>query len=223
MINNKWNDFLNQESDKEYFQNLINFINKEYDNKIIYPKKDDIFNAFKLTDLDDLKVVIIGQDPYHEPNQAHGLAFSVLEGVKVPPSLKNIYREIEDEFNCIMIDNGNLSYLAEQGVFLINTVLTVEAHKANSHKNIGWEIFTDNVIKYINSKKKNVVYLLWGAPAISKSKFINAEENYILTSPHPSPLSAYRGFLGNNHFKLCNEYLVNTSQTPIVWHHNFNN
>ena len=156
LITKNWYEKLKNEFESDEYKRLENFLNQEYNSKIIYPEPKNVFNALNLVKFNDVKVVIIGQDPYHEPNQAHGLAFSVLEGVKVPPSLKNIYREIEDEYNCIMIDNGNLSYLAEQGVFLINTVLTVEAHKANSHKNMGWEIFTDNVIKYINSKKKKV-------------------------------------------------------------------
>lgn len=217
MISKNWRDFFNFEQNKEYYQQLMNFVNNEYENNTIFPKKEDIFNAFKYTELSNLKVVIIGQDPYHDYNQAHGLAFSVTETTPIPTSLKNIYKELELEYNTTIKQNGDLTYLASQGVFLLNTVLTVRLNEANSHKNIGWETFTDNAIKFINENKKNIVYMLWGNNAISKKKLIDLNNNMILTSPHPSPLSCYRGFLGNNHFIKCNEYLKSKNISEIKW------
>lgn len=217
MINNGWLDFFQEEMKKEYFVELQKYIDMEYQNNIIYPSYEDIYNAFKYCDLKNVKVVIIGQDPYHEPNQAHGLAFSVNEGIALPPSLKNIYKEISDEFNITMSNNGDLSGWAKQGVFLLNTVLTVRQHQANSHKQKGWEQFTDNAISYLNKNRKNVVYLLWGKPAMEKVKLIDKNNNLILTSPHPSPLSSYRGFFGNNHFIKANQYLLDTNQEQIDW------
>ena len=217
MINNGWSDFFQEEMKKEYFVELQKYIDMEYQNNIIYPSYEDIYNAFKYCDLKNVKVVIIGQDPYHEPNQAHGLAFSVNEGIALPPSLKNIYKEISDEFNITMSNNGDLSGWAKQGVFLLNTVLTVRQHQANSHKQKGWEQFTDNAISYLNKNRKNVVYLLWGKPAMEKVRLIDKNNNLILTSPHPSPLSSYRGFFGNNHFIKANQYLLDTNQEQIDW------
>lgn len=217
MISKTWKDFFDCEKNKDYYQKLMDFVNDQYQTNTIFPKKEDIFNAFKYTELSDLKVVIIGQDPYHNYNQAHGLAFSVNEHSPIPPSLKNIYKELELEYNTVIDQNGDLTYLAHQGVFLLNTVLTVKLNEANSHKNIGWETFTDNAIKFINENKKNVVYILWGNNAISKKKFIDQSNNLILTSPHPSPLSCYRGFLGNNHFKKSNEYLKSKNIPEIQW------
>lgn len=213
---NNWNDFLNTEFNKDYFKDLSKKVDEAYQNDICFPKSDEIFNAFKYCDLNDVKVVIIGQDPYHDFNQAHGLAFSVLNGV-LPPSLKNIYKEIENEFGSVINCNGNLTNWANQGVFLLNRTLTVKAHQANSHKNFGWSEFTLNTIKYLGKTKKNVVYMLWGQDAINLQKYIDSKTNLVLTSPHPSPLSSYRGFFGNNHFKLCNEYLKSKEEKEVIW------
>lgn len=215
-IGNDWDDIFSSEFKKDYFQKILVFLNSQKGNKI-YPNENDIFNAFKLTSFSETKVIIIGQDPYHRHGQAHGLSFSVPKGFKLPPSLKNIYKEIESEFNCQMSDNGDLSSWAMQGVLLLNDVLTVEEGRPESHKNIGWKDFTNFVIQYINMHKKNIVYLLWGAPAQKKAYFVDQKNNKILTSVHPSPLSAYRGFFGNNHFIECNNYLIKKNQKVIKW------
>ena len=213
-----WEDVLAAEKNKPYFCNILNQVKQERaDNQIIYPKHQDIFNAFKLTTFSNLKVVILGQDPYHGPNQAHGLCFSVKSGIPLPPSLRNIYKEISDDIGTEMGNNGDLSCWATQGVLLLNTVLTVRAHKPASHANIGWEIFTDKVIEVINSHNNNVVFLLWGSHAKNKCKNIDTQKHIVLTAPHPSPLSAHRGFLGCRHFSKTNNALENWEKDPINW------
>ena len=210
-------EFLKEEEKKEYFINLKKFVDEEYNNHICYPKYENIFNALKLTDFDDIKVVILGQDPYHEPNQAHGLSFSVL-CEKLPPSLKNIYKEMETDLGVKIQQDGDLTYLAKQGVLLLNTLLTVREHEAFSHKNKGWEIFSDNVIKEINKIDRPIVFILWGAPAQSKSNFLDNPKHLIIKSNHPSPLSAYRGFFGSKPFSKTNDFLMKNGIKPIKWY-----
>lgn len=215
--NNDWKFLLKEEFTKDYFKEILNFLNKEYKNKNIYPPKEELFSVFNKSNFADIKVVILGQDPYHQKGQGNGIAFSVNEGVKLPPSLRNIYKEIENEFQIKMSLNGNLLPWLKQGVFLLNTVLTVEESKANSHKNIGWEIFTDEVIKILSLKKNKLVFLLWGKNAQDKEKLIDVNKHLILKSSHPSPLSAYRGFWGNNHFLKANEFLKKNNLKEIKW------
>jgi uracil-DNA glycosylase len=217
-IEQSWKDVLKSEFEKDYFKKLTDFVRREYlSGKTIYPEPKNIFNAFNLCPFDKVKVVIIGQDPYHEPGQAHGLCFSVENGVNFPPSLLNIYKEIESDIGHKSITNGDLSDWAKQGVLLLNSSLTVEAHIAASHSGKGWEIFTDAVIRAIAENKKHIVYILWGSFAQKKADVVNKNENLVLTSAHPSPLSAYRGFFGNHHFSKTNEYLVQNGLTPIDW------
>lgn len=213
----KWEDILKDEYNKEYFLNLKKFLEQEYGKYTVFPKKSDIFKSLKLTEYEDTRVVILGQDPYHDDNQANGLAFSVDDGIKLPPSLVNIYKEIESEYQCKVNRRGNLEYLARQGVLLLNTVLTVRAHNANSHKDMGWEIFTDKIIEKLNEREDPVIFVLWGNNAIKKEKLINKERHYVLTAAHPSPLSAYRGFFGCNHFKKINEILRYLNKEEIKW------
>ena len=215
-IENGWAPLFRREEKKEYFQKLLKFLKQEYQKTTIYPEKQNIFNAFKLTDLNDVKVVILGQDPYHEKGQAQGLSFSVPTGFKLPPSLVNIYKELETDLGKKSITNGDLTPWAKQGVMLLNTVLTVEEHKANSHKNLGWLNFTLEVIKEL-SQKGGVVFVLWGANAISYKKYINTETNCIISSPHPSPLSAYQGFFGSKPFSKVNACLEQMHKCPIEW------
>lgn len=210
-----WKEHLDEEFSKDYFQDLVDFVKNEYNEHTIYPSGDLIFNAFEQCRWDDLKIVIIGQDPYHGPGQAHGLCFSVNHGVKFPPSLRNIFKEIDLEFNNGLPTDGDLTRWANQGVLLLNATLTVRSGEAGSHQGKGWETFTDNVIKIINKKKKNIVYLLWGNFARSKKKLIDVDVNLVLESPHPSPLSAHRGFLGNDHFKKANDYLFDQYQVRL--------
>lgn len=212
-----WKEVLKDEFTKEYFVELKRFLIEERQNYTIYPKSSDMFNAFSYTPFDDVKVVIIGQDPYHGANQAHGLAFSVLDGVPFPPSLRNIFQELNSDIGCPTPKSGNLSSWAKQGVFLINTVLSVREGQAHSHAKHGWEIFTDNVIKKISEKKQNVVFILWGSPAIAKSKLIDSSKHHIITSPHPSPLSSYRGFFGSKPFSKTNEFLASRGIEKIEW------
>ena len=212
----EWNEFIDNEKKKEYFEKLMQFVDEEYKSHRCFPDYNLIFNAFNLTPLNDLKVVILGQDPYHEPGQAHGLAFSVLCD-KLPPTLKNIYKEIEADLNVKLNQNGDLTYLAKEGVLLLNTVLTVREGEAYSHKNKGWEIFTDNVIRKLNEREKPMVFLLWGANAQTKTSYITNPAHLILKAPHPSPLSAYRGFFGCHHFSKANEFLVANGMEPIDW------
>ena len=214
-----WQNFLAEEKQKPYFKQILSFLESgRLQGKTIFPAKEDIFNAFDLTQFENLKVVILGQDPYHNHDQAHGLAFSVQKGVAVPPSLRNMYKELEASVeNFEVPTHGNLESWASQGVFLLNTTLTVEAHNPNSHKDIGWETFTDTVIKKISEHKQNVVFMLWGSHARKKKSLIDENKHLILESSHPSPLSAYRGFLGCNHFVLANEYLKNLNKEIIDW------
>ncbi|MBO4218952.1 MAG: uracil-DNA glycosylase [Erysipelotrichaceae bacterium] len=218
MINKTWDEFLNSEFEQPYFQQLSRFLKKEYAEKTIYPPKQEVFSAFYYTDMDKVRVVILGQDPYHEPGQACGLCFAVKPGIELPPSLVNIYKEIEEETGVSMnYRNGYLAYWAKQGVLLLNTVLTVQEHLANSHKDRGWEIFTDHVIEKLNQLDQPIVFLLWGANARSKQALLNNPNHLILTSAHPSPLSVYRGFFGNGHFRRANEFLQAHGQQPIDW------
>lgn len=217
-IEQSWKEVLSAEFEQDYFKNLTEFVRGEYlSGKTIYPEPKNIFNAFNLCPLNLVKVVIIGQDPYHEPHQAHGLCFSVESGVDLPPSLINIYKEIESDIGHKSITNGDLSAWAKQGVLLLNSTLTVQAHIAASHSGKGWERFTDAVIRAVAQNKNHVVYMLWGSFAQKKAEFVNDKENLILKSAHPSPLSAYRGFLGNHHFSRANEYLIENGKTPIDW------
>lgn len=217
-LGNEWDKVLEGEFDKEYYQKLRQFLKEEYTYHTIYPNMYDIFNALKYTSYSDVKVVILGQDPYHGPNQAHGLSFSVQKGIMPPPSLVNIYKEIENEFGVQMPKTyGNLTKWAKQGVLLLNTTLTVRAHNANSHKDAGWQIFTDNVIKKLNERADPVVFLLWGSHSIKKKALIDETKHLVLTSVHPSPLSAYRGFFGCGHFAAANDFLVKTGRQPINW------
>ncbi len=217
ILDNDWQDLLQDEFEKEYYQNLRKFLICEYKNKTIYPHMNNIFNALKFTSYKDVKVVILGQDPYHGPNQAHGLSFSVNKGVKIPPSLVNIYKELHDDLGCYIPNNGYLESWTKQGVLLLNTVLTVRAHEANSHRNIGWEQFTDKIISLLNDREDPIVFILWGNPSISKKKLITNKKHFIITSPHPSPLSAFRGFFGSKPFSKTNEFLKSINKEPINW------
>ncbi len=217
-IDNNWLKFLNAEIEKPYMVKLRQFlVNEKKAGKTIYPQSEDVFNALRLTPFDNVKVVILGQDPYHGPGQAHGLSFSVKANCKIPPSLRNIFKEINQELKIPMPTQGNLESWADQGVLLLNTVLTVEAGKAGSHRGQGWETLTDRLIAKLQSESENLVFLLWGKDAISKAPSIEASKHLILTSPHPSPLSAHRGFLGNRHFSFTNNYLKEEGIPPINW------
>ena len=213
-----WFDVIDLEKQKDYYKSLEKEINKRYETTIVFPQKENIFNAFSLTKLDNLKVVILGQDPYHGAGQAQGLAFSTPSNIKNPPSMQNILKEINDDLQkpSICID-GDLTFWAKQGVLLLNTVLTVEEAKAASHKNLGWEVFTDNIIKYISQNCENIIFLLWGTPAIKKSSLIDKNKHHILTSVHPSPLSSYRGFFGCKHFSQTNDILKSLNKEAIIW------
>ncbi|GAB6168538.1 uracil-DNA glycosylase [Clostridium carnis] len=217
IINNDWQELLENEFQKEYYQNLRAFLVSEYKSKIIYPNMYDIFNALSFTPYKNVKVVILGQDPYHGPNQAHGLSFSVNKDVKIPPSLVNIYKELNSDLGCYIPNNGYLKKWADQGVLLLNTVLTVRAHEANSHRNMGWEVFTNKIIELLNSKDDPIVFILWGSPAIKKASLITNKKHFILTSPHPSPLSAFRGFFGSKPFSKTNSLLESVGEKPIDW------
>ena len=216
---NSWNDILEIEKQKSYFKNILNYIEtKRKQGIIIYPDNKNIFNAFKYTDYNNLKVVILGQDPYHGEGQAHGLSFSVQSNQKIPPSLKNIYKELSQDIKGFQIPNhGNLTSWANQGVLMLNTVLTVENKKPHSHAKIGWKQFTDEIINIINKNKKNIIFLLWGKHAQQKCNSIDQKNNFILTAAHPSPLSAYRGFLGCRHFSKTNQILAKNNQKIINW------
>ena len=216
-LGNDWDEILKGEFDKEYYQNLRKFLIAEYKTRVIYPKMEDIFSALKLTSYKDTKVLILGQDPYHGPNQAHGLAFSVNIGVKTPPSLLNMYKELKDELGLYIPNNGYLKPWAQQGILLLNTALTVRAGEANSHAGMGWEIFTDNIIKYLNDREEPVIFVLWGNNARKKKVFITNKNHFILEGPHPSPLSASRGFFGCGHFKKINDILGNLGKKEIDW------
>lgn len=216
-IDNDWLSVLQQEFKKPYYKDLYEFVKNEYNTKVVYPPADDIFNAFNYTPLSQVKVVILGQDPYHEPGQAHGLCFSVKPGIQPPPSLVNIYKELHDDLGCRIPNNGFLEKWAKQGVFMLNTLLTVEAHKAFSHKEKGWETFTDAVIKALNEVDRPIVFILWGSPAQKKSAMLNNPKHLILKAPHPSPLSSYRGFFGSKPFSKTNDFLVKNGIEPIDW------
>ncbi|MCR4998546.1 MAG: uracil-DNA glycosylase [Lachnospiraceae bacterium] len=216
-IDNDWLEPLSTEFHKPYYKNLYETVKKAYHEGPVFPPSEDIFNAFHFTPLSDVKVVIIGQDPYHNVGQAHGLCFSVQPGIDTPPSLQNIYKELQDDLGCYIPNNGCLTKWAKEGVLLLNTVLTVRAHEANSHKGIGWEQFTDAVIQIVDKKDDPVVFLLWGAPAQKKAALLHNPNHLILKAPHPSPLSAYRGFFGCKHFSQCNEFLEAHGKTPIDW------
>ncbi len=215
-------EYILEESKKDYYQKLKTFVNNEYENHICYPEYKRIFHAISVTPLDKVKVVILGQDPYHGPNQAHGLAFSVLCD-RLPPSLKNIYKEMESDLNVCVNQDGNLEYLAKQGVLLLNTILTVRAGMPLSHKNQGWEIFTDGIIKLLNEQDRPIVFILWGANAISKKRLLDNPKHLVLTSVHPSPLSAYGGFFGSKPFSKTNDFLIRNNIEPIKWVKNSNN
>ncbi len=216
-IGNDWDELLKGEFDKEYYQKLRKFLASEYRSRTIYPSMYDIFNALKYTPYHEVRAVILGQDPYHGPGQAHGLSFSVQKGVPVPPSLNNIYQELEDDVGFHRPSHGCLTQWAQGGVLLLNTVLTVRAHAANSHRGMGWENFTDRVIDLLNERQEPMVFLLWGANARSKQKHITNPNHLVLTAPHPSPLSAYQGFFGCRHFSRCNAFLQEHGQQPIQW------
>lgn len=216
-IEESWNIRLKEEFDKPYFAQLIDFVKQAYNSSTVYPAEKQIFRAFHHTPFEQTKVVILGQDPYHGEKQAHGLCFSVQEGIKPPPSLINIYKEIEAEIGTKMPQSGDLTRWANQGVLLLNTTLTVEAGKAASHQKRGWEEFTDAVIQKLSVEGNHLVFLLWGAPAQRKGRLIDRSKHLVLESPHPSPLSAYRGFFGNNHFIQTNEYLLKNGKTGIDW------
>ena len=218
MITNDWLGAVSDEFAKPYYRELYTFIKEEYVRVTVYPPADDIFNAFHFTPLGKVKVLLLGQDPYHNVNQAHGLSFSVLPSQKeIPPSLQNIYQELHDDLGCYVPDNGYLKKWADQGVLLLNTVLTVRAHQANSHQKKGWELFTDAVIEAVNAQDRPIVYLLWGRPAQSKIPMLNNPKQLILKAPHPSPLSAYRGFFGCKHFSQANAFLQEHGIEPIDW------
>lgn len=216
-IADSWKNILQQEFDKPYFKNLTDFVKNEYKNHECYPNGEDIFAAFDFCAFDDLKVVIIGQDPYHGENQANGLCFSVKDEIKYPPSLVNIFKEINSDLNNEIPKTGNLEKWAKQGVLLLNATLTVRAHEAGSHQKKGWETFTDGVIKGISDNKENVVFLLWGKFAESKVKLINVEKHKILIAPHPSPLGAWRGWFGCKHFSKTNQFLEEIGKKTIHW------
>ena len=216
-IKSDWETFLKEELNSKKFQSIIQNLNMERKCYSIFPENKSIFNAFNMTSLDSLKVVILGQDPYHKKSQAHGLAFSVPNGTKIPPSLRNIFKELKKDLKIPIPNHGNLSYWAKQGVLLLNSTLTVREKEAGSHHKIGWEEFTDQVIKKITKQKKGVIFLLWGAFAQKKSKLIDTKKHYILNAAHPSPLSAYRGFFGCHHFSKTNSILIKNNQKPIDW------
>ncbi len=216
-ISGEWEKALQGEFRKPYYRKLFETVGREYRTAAVYPPADDIFNAFHLTPLPDVKVVILGQDPYHEPGQAHGLSFSVMPGVEIPPSLVNIYQELHDDLGCKIPNNGCLTKWARQGVLLLNTVLTVRAHRAFSHKDIGWQEFTDAAIRVLAGQDRPLVFILWGRPAQQKASMITNPRHLILKSPHPSPLSAYRGFFGSRPFSKTNAYLEANGLKPIDW------
>ena len=216
-ISGEWLNALQGEFKKEYYKKLFAKVSEEYKTHTIYPPTNDIFNAFHYAPLNEVKVVILGQDPYHGENQAHGLCFSVKPGVDIPPSLVNIYQELHDDLGCKIPNHGYLTKWAKQGVLMLNTVLTVRAHQANSHRGIGWEEFTDAAIRVLNEQDRPIVFILWGRPAQMKKSMLNNPNHLILEAPHPSPLSAYRGFFGSKPFSQTNEFLVKHGVEPIDW------
>lgn len=216
-INGDWLEALKDEFKKDYYKQLFEKVNEEYRTRLIFPPANDIFNAFHLTPLKDVKVVILGQDPYHGNNQAHGLCFSVKPEVEIPPSLVNIYKELHYDLGCTIPDHGYLVKWAKQGVLMLNTVLTVRAHQANSHRGIGWEEFTDAAIRVLNTQDRPIVFILWGRPAQMKKAMLNNPKHLILEAPHPSPLSSYRGFFGSRPFSKTNQFLEANGVEPIDW------
>lgn len=216
-IDPSWEKVLKEEFTKEYFKKLIGFVKSEYKNDTVYPAGPEIFKAFEVTPFDNVKVVILGQDPYHGEGQAHGLSFSVPEGVKPPPSLKNIYKEIKEDLGKDIPDSGNLERWAKQGVLLLNATLTVRAKSPGSHQNQGWEEFTDAAIRALSDRRPNIVYMLWGSYAQKKGEIINREENLVLEAAHPSPFSAHNGFFGCKHFSKANKFLILNDLEPIDW------
>jgi uracil-DNA glycosylase len=216
-ITNDWLQAVGSEFHQKYYAELYQFIKTEYNKYVIYPKADDIFNAFHFTPLAEVKVVIIGQDPYHNDGQAHGLCFSVKPQVEIPPSLANIYKELQDDLGCRIPNNGYLEKWAKQGVLMLNTVLTVRAHQANSHQGKGWEIFTDAVIRAVNEQDRPIVFILWGKPAQMKKAMLTNPKHLILEAPHPSPLSSFRGFFGSKPFSKTNNFLIENGLDPIDW------
>jgi len=217
MIGNDWDALLSEEYQKDYFKNLEQFVLEEYKNKTIYPKISEIYNAFRYTSFDDIKVVILGQDPYHGENQAEGLCFSVKKGIQKPPSLNNIFKELQSDLGCSIPQNGSLVPWTKEGVLLLNAVLTVEKDKAASHKGRGWERFTDEVIRIVNKKDNPVVFILWGSYARSKKELITNDKHFIIESAHPSPLSAHNGFFGSKPFSKANNFLISKGIKPINW------
>ncbi len=217
MLENDWMQALQGEFHKPYYKELYQFVRNEYNTTVVFPPADDIFNAFHLTPLHEVKVVIIGQDPYHNVGQAHGLCFSVKPDVDIPPSLVNIYQELHDDLGCYIPNNGYLVKWAKQGVLMLNTVLTVRAHQANSHHGKGWEKFTDAAIRTLNEQDRPIVFILWGRPAQMKKSMLTNPHHLILEAPHPSPLSAYRGFFGSKPFSKTNQFLEAHGETPIDW------
>lgn len=217
LIHNEWQEVLKDEFEAPYYQQLRQFLKKEYQEQVIFPEMNHIWEAFEWTPYDKVKVVILGQDPYHGPNQAHGLSFSVQPTIKTPPSLVNIYKELQSDLGIPPVNHGYLKSWAEQGVLLLNTVLTVRNGQANSHRGQGWETLTDAVIKKLNERATPIVFILWGKPSISKLKLIDTTRHAVITAPHPSPLSAYRGFFGSKPFSKTNEALIKFGETPINW------
>ena len=216
-LGNSWDDILKDEFNKDYYKKIREFLKYEYSHFKIYPNMNNIFDSLKYASYEDIKVVIIGQDPYHEEGQAHGLSFSVQPGIEIPPSLQNIYKELQDDLGCYIPNNGYLVKWAKQGVLLLNNVLTVRAHQANSHKDKGWEEFTDSIIRILNKREKPIVFMFWGACAKSKEALVTNPNHFILKSVHPSPLSAYRGFFGCKHFSKANEFLKLHNEEPVDW------
>ncbi|MED4128228.1 MULTISPECIES: uracil-DNA glycosylase [Shouchella] len=217
ILRNDWHDYVGQEFSKEYYVQLREFLKHEYANEVVYPPMHDLFNALHLTPYKDVKVVILGQDPYHGPNQAHGLSFSVKPDVKTPPSLKNMYKELEEDIGCQPPEHGFLESWANQGVLLLNTVLSVRQKQPGSHQGKGWEVFTNNVIATLNKREKPVAFVLWGKHAQAKLALIDESKHFIIQSPHPSPFSAHRGFFGSRPFSKINEWLVSIEESPIDW------
>ena len=217
MFENKWTPFLKNEFEQPYFKELSTFLKVEYQTKRIFPPREEVFSTFEHVDMDKIKVVILGQDPYHQPNQAHGMSFSVKKGVKIPPSLENIYKEINSDLGLPIPNHGYLMQWANQGVMLLNTVLTVECSRAFSHRNKGWETFTDIVLQKLNTLDQPIVFLLWGRPSQNKEVFLDNPHHLVLKAAHPSPLSAYGGFFGCKHFSQCNDFLTSKNVTPIDW------
>lgn len=216
-LNNDWQNYVGSEFHKSYFQELQRFLMAEYEQKEIYPPQEDIFNALTYTSYQNVKAIILGQDPYHGPNQAHGLSFSVKPGEGIPPSLKNIFQELHEDLGCKIPNNGYLKKWADQGVLLLNTVLTVRRGEANSHKGMGWETFTDEIILSLNKREQPVIFMLWGKPAQSKMRLIDCQRHFIIQSPHPSPLSAHRGFFGSRPFSKVNQILSQLQEEEIDW------